>query len=92
MSLYSVRVVPILKGDTMSDDLPEYRLFGIEPHSAYWVLGLRNADILVGADDYVIYDSRAFPKFIELLSKQNEGTVEIRRDGKPLLFKYSITD
>jgi type II secretory pathway component PulC len=89
--LRAVRLVPLLRGGgTSTIPYPEYRLFGIKEGSVYSLLGLRNTDVLVAADGFIIRDPGVFPAFVELLGTQPTGSIEIMRHDEPILFEYTI--
>ncbi len=88
-----VRLIPILKGQSYEmETTPEYRIFNVKKGGVYELLGLKNADVIISAHDYVIRDPRAFPQYIALLKGQQSSSIEIRRDGSPLLLAIKITD
>ncbi len=89
--LYRLRTVPVYKrGSTMEGAIPEYRLFELAPESPYTLLGLKTGDILMSADDWVIYDPRRFVAYVELLAQLNQGEIRIKRNGQEMLFKYTL--
>ena len=71
---------------------PEYRMFDIAPGSAYDILGLKNADVLVAADDYIVPSAPVFRTYVSLLPTQRDGSIEIRRMGQSMLFHYNFVD
>lgn len=83
-----VRLVPILRPESEKIPYPEYRLFDVREGSAYALLGLQNADVLVAADGYVLKDPQTFPIFVQLLRGQPGGKIEIVRGGEPILMEY----
>lgn len=88
-----VRIVEIFRrAEDSNTSLPEYRLFGITTESIYWSLGLRNADVLVAAHDYVIKSPNAFRQYVALVPNELESKVEIRRNGAPMLLHYRFVD
>jgi type II secretory pathway component PulC len=84
----AIRLVPTLRSD--GSTLPEWRLFSIQPGSPYALLGLRNSDVLVSAEDYAIYDAYRFPLYIKLLESRPSGTIEIRREEQPILLQVKF--
>lgn len=90
--LSNIRLVPVLKSQYASSSLPEYRIFGIRDGSPYALIGLRNADIIIAANDYIIYQSTDFPRFLTLLQNEPSGTVMVRRGGGARLLKISFTE
>jgi hypothetical protein len=85
----TIRLVPIYESSA-SRASHEYRLFDTRPGSVYALLGLENSDVLVAADGYLIKKPEQFVVYVQLLTKQNEATIEIRRGGEPRLFKYVL--
>jgi type II secretory pathway component PulC len=90
--LATIRLVPILKNQYASSTSPEYRLFGVRDGSAYQLLGLQNADIILAANDYVIFESQNFPKFLTLLRDEKSGSITIRREGVLMLIKVRFSE
>ena len=87
-SLQRLRLVPILTSAKFQNTIPEYRLFDVEQGGAAHFLGLRNADILVAANGYIIYDQEKFKTYLILLQNESRAEIEIRRDGRHILYKY----
>jgi hypothetical protein len=88
-----IRLVPLLYGkDRVNPGYPEYRLFGIFPGSAYSMIGLENADILVAANGFIIDNPGKFPRYIELLSKEKQGFIDVRRAGDALRLKLNFVE
>ncbi len=87
-ALSRVRLVPVYGAKT--DKYPEYRLFGIQKGDPYYLLGLRNGDVLRAANDYILFDESKFAPYVSLLRYANEGFIDIYRQGEALQFKYTI--
>jgi type II secretory pathway component PulC len=88
-----IRLIPVQRTTSLEDPVaPEYRLFGVSPRSIYSLLGLENADILVAADDFLIHDPRTFPMYVNLLGKQSEAKIEIRRGNRALVLANKIVN
>lgn len=84
----SIRIVEVFRrGGT---NFPQYRLFDIRPGSVYELLKIENADILVAANDYVVFTPEQFRAFVKLMAKQNTPTIEVARHGKSILYEYNI--
>lgn len=89
--LNTMRLVRVFNGQpSISSLLPEYRLFDIKSHSAYELLGLRNGDVLVSANDYVLFEPGIFFQYVSLFREASDPFIEIRRSGKPVLIRYAI--
>ncbi len=85
----AIRLVPIY--ESVASRLSyEYRVFDVRPGSIYSLLGLENSDIVVAADGFLIKKPEQFVLYVQLLTKQNEATIEIRRGGEPKLLKYAF--
>lgn len=87
-ALQRLRLVPLLRSAQFASPIPEYRLFDIEEGSAPAVLGLRNSDVLISANDFILYDAQKFKAYLMLLRNENNAEIEIRRGEEHLLFKY----
>ena len=68
----------------------EYRFFDIRKGSVYQQLGLQNSDILIAANGYVVPTQAIFWGYLNLLPKQKEAFIEIRRAGLPMLINYKF--
>lgn len=89
----SPRIVQIFFRSGETDlSFPVYRLFEVHPKSAYALLGLQAADVIVAANNYIIFNQQQFRNYIRALPQQSEGSIEIKRAGQPLLLTYRITD
>jgi type II secretory pathway component PulC len=91
-TLKSIRLVPVLKSAAGQTSLPEYRIFDIQDDSAYTILGLENADILVAAEGYVVVEPEIFPQYAKLLKDQKKAIIELRRSNQPVLLQVSFID
>ena len=81
-----VRMVELFQPRPSSlQKIAEYRLFEIQSKSVFRMLGLRNKDVLVAADGYVVQSPRQFYDYVAALSGVEAATIEIRRDKRPLL-------
>jgi hypothetical protein len=90
-ALESMRLVPIYTGGEDNSVRPEYRILDLSPGSAPWVIGLRNADVLVGLNGYILRDTTRFGTYLVLAEREGKGEIEIRREGKPILIKFAFT-
>jgi len=92
-SLNRARLVEVFfREQELGGSPPEYRIFDITPGSAYEILGLKNADVLVAAEDYIVPSAAVFRSYIGMLANQREGSIEIRRMGQPMLLHYTLVD
>lgn len=86
-----LRLVPILKaGDGV--DLPEYRMFNILPGSVYELIGLLNSDVLIAANNYILNDPEKFKLYVQVLPREPQPYIEIRRGEEPIIFRIIWTD
>ena len=89
----NIRIVQVHFGPNSGNvELPQYRLFDISERGIYNLIGLRTADILVAASDYVVFEPNQFRAFVQLLKGMNEATIEIRRAKVPTLIDLKIVD
>jgi S1-C subfamily serine protease len=86
----NVRVVPLVTSAAQAPASAEYRVFNVRPGSVAALIGLKNADILVAAHDYVIQSPQQFYNYLQLLRAQEKSSIELRRDGKPLRIEFTI--
>jgi hypothetical protein len=91
--LNRMRPIPIYAGtDSSSSSIPEYRLFDIVPGSPAYTLGLRTGDVLLAANDFIIYEPAVFAQYLTLLGTVNTATINIRRNETPIMFKYQFVE
>ena len=84
-----IRLVPVFQSVSTTESY-EYRIFDINEFGVYALLGLENADIIVAANRYLIKNPAQFPAFVQLLARENNATIEIRRGGEARLLKYAF--
>ena len=84
-----IRLVPVYQSVSAGESY-EYRIFDVRNDSVYALLGIENSDILVAADRYLVKNPAQFPVFVQLLSNENEATIEIRREGESRLMRYTF--
>ena len=70
--------------------LPQYRLFEVRKGSIADVLGLQTADVLVGANGYVVYNPEQFKRYMMSIPVPTGTYIEIRREGRPLFLRYDF--
>lgn len=86
-----VRLVTVFRRDRQQ--LPQYRIFDIRSGSAYHLLGLEDGDILLAANDHIIFDPAGFRTFvIDYLKDQSEASLTISRGGVATLYRYSFDE
>ncbi|MCO6430221.1 MAG: hypothetical protein J5J00_05120 [Deltaproteobacteria bacterium] len=88
--LTRMRVIPLVARAEEASAVPEYRLFSIYEGSPAELLGLQNADVLVAANGFIIYEPAKFKAYLALLQNESQATIEVRRSGQPLLLKYTF--
>lgn len=88
----NVRIIPLVTSATQAPSTPEYRLFNVRKGSVAALLNLKNADILVAVSEYVVRDPRQFYAYLEALRSEKVAQIEVRREGKPILFKYNFVE
>jgi S1-C subfamily serine protease len=86
------RVVRVFERSATAAPYPIYRIFQVIPDSPFAQLGLKNGDVLVGAEDCVLASGDAFKKYVSLLQWEKSAEIELRREGKSVLIKAKIVD
>ena len=91
-SVRKLRLIPVVATEEAGrSPLPEYRLFGITPQSVYALLDLRDGDILISANDYVLNDAERFRGYVQVLHLEpGETFVEVRRGGEEVILRYQF--
>jgi len=88
-----LRLVPVFRRESGGRGmLPEYRLFDVGRDTPYALIGLATADILVAADEYLVYEPEGFRRYVKLLGNEKSVSIEVVRDGRPLLLKTTFID
>ena len=70
--------------------LPRHRLFDIRSGSVYELIVLKERDIVIAADDFLIYDAGKFIAYVQLMTQLPEAKILIEREGAELAMKYTI--
>jgi hypothetical protein len=90
-SVNKIRVISTYsRSSEQSNSYPRYRLFDIDPTGPYALLGLRDADILIAAHDYVVFDPRSFSTYVTLLTNEDRTSIQILRGGEALVLDVKI--
>jgi len=58
---------------------PEYRLFELPNSSAWEMLGLRNGDVILAANDYLIPEPAILREYVRLLPGEPKAFIDLRR-------------
>ena len=72
------------------DNYPKYRMFDIQPNGVYSLLGLRSADTLLAAHDYVVQSPNTFVEYVRLLRNEKESRIQILRHNEPIVLHITI--
>jgi type II secretory pathway component PulC len=67
-----------------------HRVFDVRPKSIYTLMGIKNADILVAVDGYLVKKPEQFVSYVELLQNEDSSTIEILRGGESILLRYNL--
>lgn len=86
----TARLIEVFRGIEYTERYPRYRIFDIKSESTLALLGFKNGDILEAAHGYVIKDTAALSKYIEILPSQKEGFFDIIRVGTPMKLRIKI--
>ena len=87
----SIRLIEVFR-TTESLPFPVYRVFGVQEGSAYDLIGIKQADIIVAANDYIIRNPELFVKYVQLLPVEPSAHIELERGGYPLIIDYRFTE
>ena len=87
-----VRLVRLTRPGSSDGAPPEFSLFDVHENSAPYLIGLRSADILTAAHGYVVYTPQQFGSYLRLLPKENTGSIEVNREGRPIRFEITVID
>lgn len=87
-----LRIVPVFRRERAGGGIPEYRLFDVGQGTPYGLLGLQTADILVAANDYLIYDPEGFRKYVKLLGRESVVSIEVIRGGRSMLLRSTFSE
>jgi type II secretory pathway component PulC len=86
-----VRLVSVFRRE--GQQLPQYRIFDVRAGSAYQLLGLEDGDIILAANDHIIYDPGGFRTFvIDYMKEQSSATLTVSRGGVASLYRYSFVE
>lgn len=91
-SMNDARLVQVFHRGEADTELKEYRLLDIRPGSVYDLLKLKQADILIATDGYVVPVASVFWNYLQLISRFEKASIEIRRGGTPILYEYIFID
>ena len=86
-SINRARFVPVYSRGGSSG---EFRIFDVKPGSIFELLGMKSLDIVVAANGYMVPGGNVFWAYLVMMEKLPEGTIEIRRNGIPLLLRYKF--
>lgn len=89
-SANDARLVQIFHRGEAEEELKEYRLLDVRPNSVYDLLKLRQADVLIAADGFVVPNPQVFWNYLRLIARFEVASIEIRRGGTPILLEYSF--
>ncbi|RMD86505.1 MAG: hypothetical protein D6808_03175 [Candidatus Dadabacteria bacterium] len=85
-----IRVIKLYGGRDFST--PRYRLLDVKKESVYYFLGIRNRDILLSADGFIINSGYLFPRFVSLLPGERKAKIRIIRRGKEMVLRYNLVN
>ena len=92
-SFKAVRTIELYSNSTANGTrIPRYRIFDILPGSVYEVMGLMNADILIGINDRIIVNPALIGAAIRLMPEEKESQIELVRNEVSMLLKYKFID
>ena len=71
---------------------PSHRLFDIQRGGVFDLLKLKNADVLLAVNDYIVYDAQRFAAFPQFIPVDRRASVLVQRGRDVVLYKYWIGD
>lgn len=86
-----VRLVEVYSSDRAAG-LIKYRFFGVRTGGVFEYLGLKDADVLVSIEGYVVSNQALLWQYLNLLGRLPKGEIEIERNGVAMTLSYSFTD
>jgi hypothetical protein len=87
-----IRLVEVFNPGQEDNPVKEWRMFDISPSSAAALVGLENNDVLLAANDYVVAAPYIFHQYLRYLPREKEGTIEVRRAGRPVLIQIELVE
>jgi|688.fasta_scaffold736240_2 type II secretory pathway component PulC len=85
----TIRLVPVFQSAVNPESFV-HRVFDVRPKSIYTLMGIKNADILVAVDGYLVKKPEQFVSYVELLQNEDSSTIEILRGGESILLRYNL--
>lgn len=86
-----VRLVEVYRRERKQ--FPQYRIFDIRKGSPYQLLGLEDGDIILAADDHIIYEPAGFRTFVvQYLRSRPTASLTVSRGGVTALRRYTFVE
>lgn len=85
------RMVEIYRRGQSKEAPAEYRLLDVDKEGIFYLIGLRNRDVIVAADGYVIPSGQLFWEYIKLMDKTKNASIEIKRGGRTILLNIILS-
>ena len=89
-SVNDARLVQVFHRGEAETEQKEYRLLDVRPGSVYELLKIKQADVLVAANGYVVPTPSMFWNYLRLISRFEVASIEVRRGGTPVLLEYTF--
>lgn len=80
------------RNQEFSAPVPEYRVFDVNVGSPIALLGVKNGDLLRGANGFAIYNVAGFREFVRLVGREDSVTLDIERGDQPVRLAVRFVD
>lgn len=87
-----VRMIEIFRRGQAKDAPPEYRLLDVREKGVFHLLGLRERDVIVAADGFIVPNGQLFWEYVKLIEKTKKASIEIRRGSQALRLNINVID
>ncbi|MBX7139429.1 MAG: hypothetical protein K1X83_15785, partial [Oligoflexia bacterium] len=84
-----VRLVEVYSRDS---SLPRHILFDVRKGSVYELLGLRERDVIIAVDDFLVYSPTQFVRYLDLMPGLPESKFLLEREGVPIVLKFTMVE
>jgi hypothetical protein len=87
-----VRLVRIYHRGESTDSPGKYRLLDVKDDGIFAYMQLKENDLILAADDYIIPKPIVFWEYIKLIPSVGKASVEVERGGNNLLLNYVFVE
>ena len=87
-----VRLVRIYHRGESTDSPGKYRILDVKEDGIFAYMQLKENDLILAADDYIIPKPIVFWEYIKLIPSVGKANVEIERAGNNMLLNYDFVE